>query len=150
MSLTHHDGVSVYGSGLAFGKKNLEQVIVDCSGYTTSSLHIQAKSLDQVMTVGATTGIRIDAGTFSNSGWVASNLSTKLSTVLLAFATPVLPATGLAALASGFVSKVGVAPDGTNAWTLDFVMFANVSGNLTNGLTSAGTSSKIAWVAYGT
>lgn len=102
MSLTHHDGVSVYGSGLAFGKKNLEQVIVDCSGYTTSSLHIRPRSLDQVVALGATTNIRFDGGSMGVSGAVLS-VSTRLSSIITAQATIGRP------LVSGLISVAIVA-----------------------------------------
>lgn len=148
MSLTHHDGISVTGSGLAFGKKYSEQVMIDCSGNTTSSLHIQAKSLDSILALGSNTGIRFDGGSFGHSGMLETNYSTRLSSILFAMAVPVYPTTGLAALASGFVNNVGVAFSGNQ---LDFTMLTGISGGLLGGgLTSAGTSSKIAFFCAGT
>lgn len=148
MSVTHYDGLSVYGSGIAYGEKPNEQIAITCSGNTTSALHIQPQSLDAILTAGGSTGIRIDAGSVGNSGWLKSAVSTRLSTVIAAFAMPVLPATGLAALASGFVSKVGAAVH-TDAWCINLTMYADVSGGI-GGVTSAGTSSQISYVVLGT
>ena len=62
MGLTHHDGVSVYGSGYYFGKKNQE-------------------------TPAFGAGIRADAGLVGFSG-ILYSVSTKLSTIIGAVATP--------------------------------------------------------------
>ena len=145
MGYTHQDGISVTGSGLAFGPKTLEQRMIDCSGNTTSSLHIQAKSLDNVLRLQSNTGIRMDGGTFSVSGYTKSNHSTALSSILFAMAVPVIPTTGGAVLASGFISQVGVTFSGNQ---IDFTMFySNTSAGV---IASGGTSSKIAFLCLGT
>lgn len=145
--ITHQGGISVYGSGYAFGPKNSEQIIVDTSGNTTSSLHIQPQSLDQIFKLTTNTGIRSDGGNFGISGWKSTNYSTGLSSIIFAIAMPVLPTTGLTALASGWCCEAGVAFSGNQ---LDFTFYHATSGGAGNGgLTSSGTSSKIAWFALG-
>ena len=124
MGLTHHDGVSVYGSGLYYGGKNLEVSILP-------------------------TGIaRIDAGTFSRSGWKNLSVSTKLSTISYVCATPIMPATGLATMSSGFVSIVGATFSGH---CIDFTMYTMISApsGIGGGVTSCGTSNRICWIAVG-
>lgn len=62
MGLTHHDGLSLYGSGLYMGAKNLESVFgKDVSGYDVALP-------------------RFDCGIVGQSGHVAS-ISTRLSSI---------------------------------------------------------------------
>ena len=80
MGLTHHDGVSVYESGLYWGKKNVE---VPYFG----------------------TGVRADAGTTGGSGMILS-VSTRLSTITNVVASPKYSASGL--YMSGKITAVAV------------------------------------------
>lgn len=66
MGLTHYDGMSVYGSGLYWGKKGVETPMFGA-------------------------GVRCDAGTVGFSGLVQS-VSTRLSTIVGAIVTPRLTA----------------------------------------------------------
>lgn len=79
MGLTHHDGISVYGSGMYYGRKGLETPMFG-------------------------TGIRADAGTTGFSGAINS-VSTKLTTIVGAVATLKLAQAGMA---SGLPVNVAV------------------------------------------
>ena len=123
----HTAGISVYGSGYAVGPKLLESFVgmPGADGYQ-----------------------RFDGGKIGISGMLLQAMSTRLSTVVFAMAMPTMPATGLAAVVSGFVSEVRV------SWSsncIDLNMLTNVSGGagVNGGLTSSGTSSQIAWLAIG-
>jgi hypothetical protein len=124
VGVTHHDGMSVQGSGYYVGKKNDERTQLP-------------------------TGLaRVDAGSFSVSGWKNLSVSTKLSSVTWVVTTPQFPATGLTAMASGNVAVIGATPSGH---LVDFTMFSLTSGlTVGQGLTSCGTSNVITWVAIGT
>lgn len=80
MGLTHHDGMSTYGSGYYFGRKGSETPLFG-------------------------TGIRADAGTVGFSG-ILYSVSTKLSSIIAVVATPKYAQGGL--LASGTITSVGV------------------------------------------
>jgi hypothetical protein len=70
MGLTHHDGISLYGSGLYMGQKNLETIFgKDVSGYD----------------VGLP---RFDCGIVGQSGHVAS-VSTRLSSIAFIHTQPI-------------------------------------------------------------
>ena len=124
MGLTHHDGMSAYGSGYYVGKKNDERPLLP-------------------------TGLaRVDAGSFSVSGWKNLAVSSKLSSVTWVVTTPQFPAVGLTAIASGQVSVIGTKASGH---CIDFTMYTPTSGLTAGcGLTSCGTSNVITWVAIGT
>lgn len=125
MGVTHHDGLSVGGSGYYVGKKADERTLLP-------------------------TGLaRVDAGSFSTSGWKNLSVSTKLSSVTWVVTQVEMPATGLAGVSSGFISVVGTTASGH---CIDFTMYTVVSAPSGVGgcITSAGTSGKINWMAIGT
>ena len=125
--VTHHGGLSVEGSGLWVGAKNSEVAMFP-------------QNLAGVP--------RIDAGTFGRSGWIYRSVSTRLSSVTLAVATPVWPSEGISQLSSGFISQIGAT---TSGHCIDFQLMTVVSAPSGVGgcITSGGTSSTVAWFAIG-
>lgn len=78
MGLTHHDGVSVYGSGYYVGKKNFEVPFMPTNGLQ-----------------------KFDAGTVGFSGQLLS-VSTRLSSIINCQATPKFDASGIWTVRVGF------------------------------------------------
>uniref|UniRef100_A0A6M3K8C9 Tail protein n=1 Tax=viral metagenome TaxID=1070528 RepID=A0A6M3K8C9_9ZZZZ len=136
MGATHQDGISVYGSGYMVGKKGLETLIIDKSGYVQDGRLVSAEG---------TTGLRIAAGTTGFSGWVKTAVSTALTSILHARADSMVPQGGIGTLLSGFPCLVKTDFSGH---MMDITTYYVGSGATTT--TSCGVSSKISWFAIGT
>ena len=81
LGLTHNDGISVFGSGLYWGKKNVEVGPIVLSGYVTSAWITGSSLLDSAITfpkLGA--GIKVVGGSIGVSGALLS-VSTALSSI---------------------------------------------------------------------
>ncbi len=121
MGLTHHDGVSTYGSGYYYGRKGSETPLLG-------------------------TGFRADAGLTAFSGSVLS-VSTKLSTITAGVASVKWDGTAaagqLGASASGLPTVVMINWSG-GAIDL-YTQYTNQSSN-TSG---AAASSYISWIVFG-
>ena len=145
MGLTHFNGLSVTGSGLYAGGKNLEVgPIIAASGYimsgwvTGSSILTGAIRIDHLA---ATGNVKLDSGTFGWSGALRIALSTRLTTINFAQATPVRTVSEAVPQATSIVAFTNF-----SGHAIDFrMMYLNASANLV----SAETSSQIAWMAIG-
>lgn len=123
---THQGGISVYASGFAVGAKLLESFI-------------GMPGADGIQ--------RFDGGAVGVSGWKLTAMSTRLSSVLFAVAAPMFPFNGFQGLTSGYTSEAYVGFSGN---CVDLTLFHSISGGAGNGgMTSAGCSSQIAWLAIG-
>lgn len=82
IGLTHHDGVSVYGSGYYWGKKGLEVGPVILSGFVTSAWITGSSLLNEVITFAKlAAGVKVAGGTIGISGALLS-VSTALSSII--------------------------------------------------------------------
>lgn len=165
MGYTHHDGLAVYGSGIAVGKKPSETRIMDKSGqmypyaiydHAGGVNVINASGMIQPNTIipnaTHTAGIKWDYGRVGGSGWLHKAVSTAVSSIAWATATVYLPLvaaqTGMTG-ASGFPSTIFAQWSGH---AMDFHVLTSVSapGGTYGDLTSCGVSTQIAWMAWGT
>ena len=121
MGLTHHDGISVYGSGLYFGKKGSETTLLG-------------------------TGWRGDAGLTTFSG-VQTTISTKLTNIIGAVASVKWAGAAsdmaLGTSASGLPTVIFV------NWSGNAIDLATKYSNQSSNTSGAAASSQISWMAWG-
>jgi hypothetical protein len=121
MGLTHHDGVSVYGSGLYFGKKGLETPLLG-------------------------TGWRGDAGLTTFSG-VSICISTKLTSIIGGVASVKWAGAAsdmaLGTSASGLPTVVFI------NWSGNAIDLATKYSNQSSNTSGAAASSQISWMVWG-
>jgi len=173
MSLTHHDGLSVYGSGLWVGKRPDETLVMNCSGElvrgTNTVIDISGQFLagggttvidtsgfiqnGRLTQAGGTVGLKIDGGTVGFSGWFLRSQSTGLSTIITIVATVDVNnvmTSGLSLHTSGGKTIIDTTFSGHcyDMWKSVMLSGSNVGGVI--GVSSGQTSSKINWMAIGT
>jgi hypothetical protein len=149
MGVTHHNGVSVFGSGYMVGQKGVETLVVDKSGYVQSGrLYGSEAFIHSPGAMGGGTTLKIDAGTVSFSGMVKRSVSTALSSITALFARPAINVNLSTWIqASGYPNMIQVSKSG-HAFDLWSLHAANESGQYM--VTSCGVSGVIHWLAIGT
>jgi hypothetical protein len=122
MAYTHHDGVSVYGSGLAYGRKGSETPLLGA-------------------------GFRADAGLTTFSG-VMTTISTKLTNIVAGTAT--VKWAGAASDMSLGTSASGLPTVILINWSGNALDLATKYSNQSSNTSGAAASSQISWMVFGT
>lgn len=141
MGLTHHNGISVYGSGIYVGRASdvggEAGPIINNSGYLSDGYLTHADTA---------TGIKLAGGEVAFSGWANYRASTGLSTIKHFTAGIKRASTGAWDYTSGQATTVDWAYSGG---VFDLFPRYQVQA-LSSVITSAGTSNVISWTALGT